>query len=141
MVTKTRQPVSRILSGCWAVLWLAGSLSVTQGNLTSQWTAPHCPSGQTQNSQQSHNHCAWHCGGFDIQSGGGQGAISADTHVSCVWSLGDIPRQDAALDGEFPPRGPPQGVRQFAENRCIEGAGCAPGNNVEDDHSRGRNSS
>lgn len=107
MLTKTRQQVSRMLSGCCAVLWLTGSLSVAQGNLAPQWAAPHCPQGQTQNSQQSHNHCAWHCGGLDIQGGGGQGEVSADLHVSRVWSLGDIPRQDAALDGEFPPRGPP----------------------------------
>jgi|CXWL01.1.fsa_nt_gi hypothetical protein len=114
MVTKTRQQVSRILSGCCAVLWLTGSLSVAQGNLTPQWTASHCPSGQTQNGQQSHNHCAWHCGGLDIQSGGGQGRISADIDVGRVWSIGDIPRQDAALDGEFPPRGPPQVILQIA---------------------------
>ncbi|MGZ8374705.1 MAG: hypothetical protein ACXW4A_07205 [Nitrospira sp.] len=114
MLTKTRQQVSRVLSSCCAVLWLAGSLSVAQGNLTPQWTAPHCPSGQTQNGQQSHNHCAWHCGGLDIQSDGGQGTISAEIHVSRVWSIGDIPRQDAVSDGEFPPRGPPQGAFPIA---------------------------
>ncbi|MEK9141578.1 MAG: hypothetical protein AAB308_11045 [Nitrospirota bacterium] len=110
----TRQQVSRMLSGCWAVLWLTGSLSVAQGNLTPQWTAPHCPQGQTQNGQHSHNHCAWHCGGLDIQIGGGRGEIPIDIHVSCVWSLGVIPRQDAALDGEFPPRGPPRGAFPIA---------------------------
>jgi hypothetical protein len=108
MMTKTRQHVSRILSGCCAVLWLLGSLSIAQGNLAPQWTAPHCPSGQTQNGQQSHSHCAWHCGGFDIQSGSGRGEVSTDTQVSRVWSLGEIPFQDAAVDGEFPPRGPPK---------------------------------
>jgi hypothetical protein len=114
MLTKTRQQISRVLSGCCAVLWLTGSLSIAQGNLTPQWTAPHCPSGQTQNGQQSHNHCAWHCEGLDIQSGGGQGEVSTDLHVSPVWNLGDIFRQDAALDGEFPPRGPPQGALLIA---------------------------
>lgn len=114
MVTMTRQQVFRTLTGCWVVLWLTGFLSVGQGNLTTQWAAPHCPSGQTQNGQQSHNHCAWHCGGLDIQSGGGQGTISVDIDVSRVWSIGDIPRQDAALDGEFPPRGPPQVILQIA---------------------------
>ncbi|CUS35837.1 hypothetical protein [Candidatus Nitrospira nitrificans] len=114
MTTMTRRQVSRMLSGCCAVLWLTGSLSVTQGNLTPQWTASHCPSGQTQNGQHSHTHCAWHCGGLDIQGGGGQGILSADTHVSRVWSLGVIPRQDAASDGDFPPRGPPQGARRIA---------------------------
>jgi len=114
MLTKMRQQVTRALSGCCALLWLSGSLSVAQGNLTTQWVAPHCPSGQTQNGQQSHNHCAWHCGGFDIQSGGGRGEIFVDLQVSRVWSLGDIPRQDAALDGEFPPRGPPQDISRIA---------------------------
>ena len=112
MLTKTRQQVSRMLSGCCAVLWLTGFLSVGQGDLTTQWTAPHCPSGQTQNGQHSHSHCAWHCGGFDIQGGGGRGEIFTDIHVSRVWSLGVIPLQDAVSDGEFPPRGPPQGVLQ-----------------------------
>jgi hypothetical protein len=27
--------------------------------------------------------------------------------VSQVWDIGDNPYQDAAVDGEFPPRGPP----------------------------------
>ena len=79
-----------------------------------QWTMPHCPSGQAQNSQQSHNHCLWHCSGFDIQSSGGRGEVPTDTQVSRVWSLGDIPFRDAAVDGEFPPRGPPQAVLETA---------------------------
>jgi len=108
MLTKMRQQVTRALSGCCALLWLTGSLSVAQGNLTTQWVAPHCPSGQTQNSQQSHNHCAWHCGSLDIQSGGGRSETAADVEVTLVWSLGAIPVQEAILDGQFPPRGPPQ---------------------------------
>lgn len=125
MLTKTRQHISRVLTGCCALLWLTGSLSIVQGHLTQQWTAPHCPQGQTQNSQQHHNHCAWHCGGFDIQSGGGRGEGSTGSHVSRVWSLGVILLQDAALDGEFPPRGPPRGELEIAEN-LYSGAGCAP---------------
>ena len=113
MLTNTRQHISRVLTGCWAVLWLTGSLSVAQGNLTTQWTVPHCPQGQTQNSQQNHNHCAWHCGGLDIQGGGGRGDISIDSPVSRVWSLGHILRQESVPDREFPPRGPPQGIFQI----------------------------
>jgi len=113
MFTMTRQEVSRVLTGCCVALWLTGSLSIAQGILSAQWTGTHCPSGQAQNSQHSHNHCAWHCGGLDIQSGGGRGEISADLHVSRVWSLGVIPQQDVTLDGEFPPRGPPQVVHQI----------------------------
>jgi len=107
MLTKTRQHISRVLTGCWAVLWLTGSLSVAQGNLTPQWAQPHCPQGQTHGAQHSHNHCVWHCGGLDIQGGDGQGQTSANIHVSCVWSLGVILRQESVPDGEFPPRGPP----------------------------------
>ncbi len=114
MLRKMRQEVSRTLTGCCAVLWLTGSLSVAQGNLTSQWTAPHCPSGQTQNGQQSHNHCAWHCGGLDIQSGGGRSETTADVQVSFVWRLGVIPVQDAVVDGQFPPRGPPHVAFEIA---------------------------
>jgi len=108
MLTKTRQQVFRALAGYCVVLWLTGFLSVAQGNLISQWTMPHCPQGQTQNSQHSHNHCAWHCAGLDIQGGAGRGEIFTDIHVSRVWSLGGVPLLDTALDGEFPPRGPPQ---------------------------------
>ncbi|MDH4082185.1 MAG: hypothetical protein OEV99_00365 [Nitrospira sp.] len=109
-----RQQVSQALTACCAVLWLAGFLSVGQGNLTTQWVAPHCPQGQTQNGQHRHNHCAWHCGGLDIQSGGGRGETTADVQVSLVWSLGTILVQDAAVDGQFPPRGPPRVIFQVA---------------------------
>lgn len=107
MLKKMRQQVSRALTGCCAVLWLTGLLSVTQGNLTTQLAAHHCPSGQAQHSQHNPNHCAWHCGGLDIQSGVGRSEAPADAQVSRIWSLGDIPQQDAASDGQFPPRGPP----------------------------------
>jgi hypothetical protein len=108
MLTKMRQQISRTLSGCCAVLWLAGSLSIAQGSLTTQWAGTHCPQGQAQNGQHSHNHCAWHCGGLDIQGGGGPGELSTDIQVSLAWSLGAIPLQDAVPYGEFPPRGPPR---------------------------------
>ncbi|HMS85792.1 MAG TPA: hypothetical protein PKD12_19280 [Nitrospira sp.] len=114
MLTKTRQHISRALTTCCVVLWLAGSLSTVQGNLLPQWSLPHCPSGQTQHGQESHSHCAWHCGGLDVQSGGGQGEVSTDTQVSRVWSLGDICIGDAACAGEFPPRGPPQPICRIA---------------------------
>jgi hypothetical protein len=107
MLTKMRQQIYRALTGCCTVLWLAGSLSISQANLMPQWTAAHCPQGQAQNGQHSHNHCAWHCGGFDIQGVGGAGDPSSDIQVSLTWSLGDIPLLDAVPDGEFPPRGPP----------------------------------
>lgn len=108
-----RKRFARALAACSAALWLAGSLSAALGNPTIQWPGTHCPQGPTQNSQQSDNHCAWHCGGLDIQDGGGRGDISADRLVSRIWSLGAIPLSDAALDGEFPPRGPPPVVRQI----------------------------
>ncbi len=110
MVRKMRKEISRVLTGCWVVLWLTGSLSVAQGNLFPQWNMLHCPSGQAQHSQQSHNHCAWHCSGCDIQSSGGRGEISADLQVSLVWSLGTISLQRVIIDGQYPPRGPPQPV-------------------------------
>jgi hypothetical protein len=110
MLMKTRQQVSRVLTGCCAVFWLIGPLSVAQGNLTTQWMGTQCPQGQTQSGQHSHSHCMWHCGGLDIQSGGVRGETTTNIHVSPVWSLGDAPLEQAALDGEFPPRGPPQDV-------------------------------
>jgi hypothetical protein len=114
MLTKTRQQVSRVLTGCCVVLWLTGSLSVAQGNLLPQWNMPHCPQGQTQNSQQNHNHCSWHCGGLDIQSSGERGETYTDVLVSRAWCLGVIPLLDATREGEFPPRGPPQAVLRIA---------------------------
>lgn len=114
MLRKLRQEISRPLTGCCVVLWLTGFLSVGQGNLISHWTAPHCPQGQTQNGQQSHNHCAWHCGGFDIQNGGGRGEATVDAQVSLVWSLDVTPFQYIVFGGQFPPRGPPQIVLEIA---------------------------
>lgn len=114
MLRKIRQYVSRVLTGCCALLWLTGFLSVGQGNLTAQWTMPHCPQGQTESSQQGHNHCAWHCSGFDIQSSGGQSQTSADLKVSLVWSLGNISLRHVAVDGQYPPRGPPQCAHEIA---------------------------
>lgn len=87
---------------------------------------PHCPNGQAQNSQHGHNHCTWHCGGIDIQSGSGRGEVSTDTEVGWVRSLGDIRFQDVAPDSEFPPRGPPQGASQIAWHTFSQGAGIAP---------------
>ncbi|WP_462076172.1 hypothetical protein [Nitrospira sp. CMX1] len=113
MVRKLRQTVSRALTGCCVVLWLTGFLSVGQGNLTTQWAVSHCPSGQAQNSQQSHNHCAWHCSGFDTQSGDERSESTADLQVSLVWNLGTIPPQHARIDGQFPPRGPPQCIPEI----------------------------
>lgn len=114
MLGKVQKEISRGLTGCWVVLLLTGSLSVSQGNLLPQWNLPHCPSGQAQHGQQSHSHCAWHCAGLDVQNGGGRGDLSTDTQVSQVWSLGDSPYPDAVVDGEFPPRGPPQLIRGHA---------------------------
>lgn len=114
LVGRYRAPLARALAWCCAVVLLVGSLSITQGNLTPQWTQPHCPQGQTHGAQHNHNHCAWHCGGLDIQGCGGQGEISADGLVSRVWSLDDIPLRDAGPGGEFPPRGPPRVILQIA---------------------------
>lgn len=114
MVRKMRKEISQVLTGCWVVLWLTGSLSVAQGNLLPQWNMPHCPSGQAQHSQQSHNHCAWHCSGFDIQSSGGRGETPADLQLGLVWSLGTIPFQHVDVDGQYPPRGPPQAILEIA---------------------------
>lgn len=114
MVRKMRKEISRVLTGCWVVLWLTGSLSVAPGNLLPQWNMPHCPSGQAQHSQQSHNHCAWHCSGFDIQSSGGRGETPADLQLGLVWSLGTIPFQHVDVDGQYPPRGPPQAILEIA---------------------------
>jgi len=105
---------ARVLAVCCAIFWLAGSLSITQGMLAPQWNQPHCPQGQTHSAQHSPSHCVWHCGGLDIQGGGGRGEAFTGIHVSHVWTLGVIPLQDAVLDGEFPPRGPPQVVLQIA---------------------------
>lgn len=101
------------------MLWLAGFLSVGQGNLTAQWVAPHCPSGQAQHSQQSHNHCTWHCAGLDMQGGGGRGETITDAQVSLVWSLGSAALVDAVVDGQFPPRGPPQILFQIARDVVV----------------------
>ncbi|MBK9307720.1 MAG: hypothetical protein IPM58_11685 [Nitrospira sp.] len=109
-----RQQVSQALTGCCAVLWLTGFLSVGQGNLAAQWVAPHCPNGQAQHGQQSHNHCTWHCAGLDIQGGGGRGESTTDVQIDLVWSLGAISVQDAVVNGQFLPRGPPQVLFQIA---------------------------
>ena len=122
MMTKTRQQISRVLIGYCSVLWLTGSLSFVQGNVTAQWSAPHCPSGQTQNAPHNHNHCLWYCGGLDIQSGGAPGKISTHNQVGHVWNLGDISLEEAAFDGEFPPRGPPQGGMVIAWNLVTQEA-------------------
>ncbi|MBX3302676.1 MAG: hypothetical protein KF693_10725 [Nitrospira sp.] len=107
MLTNARQQIARALTGCCVVLLLTGALSVVQGTVTPQWMGTHCPQGHAQNGQHNHSHCTWHCGGFDIQAGGGRGETSTGSHVGRVWSFGHIPQPDAVLHGEFPPRGPP----------------------------------
>jgi hypothetical protein len=108
MLKTMRQQVSQVLTGCCALLWLTGFLTVGQANPTAQWVAPHCPQGQTQNGQHSHNHCAWHCSGFDIQNGDGRAETTPDLQGCLVWSLGTIPSKHTIIAGQFPPRGPPE---------------------------------
>lgn len=98
---------ARALATCSVALWLAGSLSVAQGNLMPQWTQPHCPQGQTHGAQHSHHHCVWYCGGIDAQGTSQRGGNSVDGPSLRVWSLGVIPFQDADSANDFPPRGPP----------------------------------
>ncbi len=89
-------------------LWLAGSVTVVQGTLAPQWTAPHCPEGQTQSSQHNHNHCAWHCDGIDTPlSADRSGSSSPAPADSLVGSLTPLLRSFALSTG-MAPRGPPQ---------------------------------
>ncbi|HSA87299.1 MAG TPA: hypothetical protein VLE46_14045 [Nitrospira sp.] len=113
-IAKHSAQLTRALGICCAIFGLAGSLSITQGMLAPHWNQPHCPQGQTHGAQHSPGHCAWHCGGLDIQGGDARGEIFTDIHVSRVWTLGVMPLQDAVLDGEFPPRGPPRVILQIA---------------------------
>lgn len=51
---------------------------------------------------------------MDLQSSASRIEIPTDVQESLVWSLGAIPLQDAAVDSQFPPRGPPQVALQIA---------------------------
>ncbi|UVT15411.1 MAG: hypothetical protein H8K04_16610 [Nitrospira sp.] len=101
----------RALAGCCVALWLAGSLSVTQGNLSAQWTTPHCPQGQTPNAQHGHSHCVWHCGGIDVQGTSGRGGASVDAPIGRVWNLGADTLLVGMFHAEIVPRGPPLSCR------------------------------
>ncbi|MGE3976428.1 MAG: hypothetical protein AB7F94_02470 [Nitrospira sp.] len=120
MRTARRQQVSLVLTACCATLWLAGSLSIGLGKFAPQWTTTHCPQGQTHGAQHSHHHCVWHCVGIDTQGAGVRGETFGDAYVRYVWSLSNIPPQDAGLDGEFLSRGPPQLALQIAQNRLTQ---------------------
>lgn len=72
--------------------------------------ASHCP----HDAASAASHCAWHCGGLDIQGGVGRCEVFADLHVNRAWSLGGISLLDTVFAGELPPRGPPHVVRQTA---------------------------
>lgn len=89
-------------------LWLAGSMTVVQGTLAPQWTAPHCPEGQTQSSQHSHNHCAWHCDGIDTPVSTGRSGNSSPALAGYL--IGSFIRTffPVTLSAGMPPRGPPQ---------------------------------
>lgn len=94
-------------------LWLAGSVTVTQGTLAPQSAAPHCPEGQTQSSQHSHNHCAWHCDGIDTPiSTGRSGSSSPAPAGYLIGSFAQTPLS-IALSAGMAPRGPPQFAALF----------------------------
>ena len=113
-----REQFARTLAVCSVALWLAGSVSAAEGGLAPQWTHPHCPQGQTQGAQHSHNHCFWYCGGIEIQGMGERGGIFGSGPSRRVWSLGAVRRQDAVVDAEVAPRGPPRTALQIASRIC-----------------------
>lgn len=103
-----RGTVSRVIAGFCVGLWLAGSVTVTQGTLAPQWTAPHCPEGQTQGSPHSHNHCAWHCDGIDTSTSAGRSGSSSPAPIGyLVGALTHTPLSVVLCEGKAP-RGPPQ---------------------------------
>lgn len=109
-MVRQRVRVARVLAGCCAALWLVGSLPVVQGNLTPQWTMPHCPQGHTSNSAQSHHHCAWHCGGIDTTDGGVRSGLFVVDPVGARWNFDANARRVTVAYAEMVPRGPPAGM-------------------------------
>jgi len=103
-----RGTASRVIAGLCVALWLAGSVTVAQGTPSPQWTAPHCPEGQTQSSQHSHNHCAWHCDGIDTSASAGRSGSSSPAPTGYL--IGPFTRTPLAiaLIAGMAPRGPPQ---------------------------------
>ncbi|MBH0190100.1 MAG: hypothetical protein HP493_14990 [Nitrospira sp.] len=98
----------RVIAVICIGLWLAGSVTVMQGTLAPQWTAPHCPEGQAQGSQQGHNHCAWHCDGIDTPLSTGRSGCSSPAPVGdLIGSFIRTPLSVASSSG-VAPRGPPQ---------------------------------
>lgn len=95
----------RALAGCCAVLWLAGSLSVTQGNLTPQWTTPHCPQGQAPSAK--HSHCVWHCDGIEAHPSSGRSGAWIVVPNGYVRNPGEKGLFLAMVHMEIVPRGPP----------------------------------
>ena len=95
------------MAGCCALFWFVGTLLVGQGKFADQWTKPHCPSGQAQNTQQSQHYCVWHCDGIDEQVAGGQRRTSANLDSGNVWKeFASIPYTALAY-AQIVPRGPP----------------------------------
>jgi hypothetical protein len=108
----------RAIVGIVIGLWLAGSVTVVQGTLAPQWTAPHCPEGQTESNQHGHNHCAWHCDGIDTPlSTGRSGSSSPAPTGYLVGFLTRTPLAIARIAGKAP-RGPPQSADLFTWTIC-----------------------
>ena len=97
----------RAVAGICAVLWVAGSVSTLYGDLTPQWTMPHCPQGQANTGQHSHSHCVWHCDGIDTQAVTGKRAgISVDLTGTIEDTRIELPCTAVAWV-VIGPRGPP----------------------------------
>jgi hypothetical protein len=105
--------VSRAIAVICVGLWLAGSVTVAQGTLAPQWTAPHCPEGQAQSSPHSHSHCAWHCDGIDTPIDTGRRGSSSPAPGG--YFPGSFTRTplSVALSAGMAPRGPPQFAALF----------------------------
>lgn len=96
-----------MLAGVCALLWVAGSVSVTYGNLSPQWTMPHCPQGPAHHAQHSQNHCPWHCDGIDTQANTGKTPGSQTDLSAYLTGTGGRTLQALAFRSEIIPRGPP----------------------------------
>ena len=104
---RRRARFSRAIACVCVVLWLAESVSTLHGNLTPQWTIPHCPQSHSHGAQPAHGACAWYCAGIDTQSDSCRPWASALTQAgfagrSLIASFGV-----AIVHGWMSPRGPP----------------------------------
>ena len=105
-----RGRLSRAIACLSVALWVVGSFSTLYGNLSPQWTAPHCPQSHSNSVHHTHGFCAWHCVGIETQSASDGSWGLSTTPTGYLFGDATVTIRTAIFEGVKAIRGPPHSI-------------------------------